>query len=128
MKKIIKTRRQTTAAEEDERREIREAVDETLRGLMNGKLIGERLLLKNIRFIGFLTLLVIIFILNRNEVEKMYRARAELIQKVKEARGEATSSAVKLTEISSRAEVTRRVQQAGLDLETSKDPPVRLEK
>lgn len=127
--KILKKRRQRQANDErDERQEIRGALDEALQELRDGKLLGERIVLRNLGFLFFLTVLVVFYIYNRNAVEAMYHTRVKLIKEVQEVRYKSLAIATELSKISSRAEVTRRLREAGLDLETSKDPPVVLKK
>ncbi|MDR1273253.1 MAG: hypothetical protein LBK12_01770 [Odoribacteraceae bacterium] len=127
--KILKKRRQRQANDErDERQEIRGALDEALQELRDGKLLGERIVLRNLGFLFFLTVLVVSYIYNRNAVEAMYHTRVKLIKEVQEVRYKSLAIATELSKISSRAEVTRRLREAGLDLETSKDPPVVLKK
>jgi hypothetical protein len=127
--KILNKKRQRQAADERaERREIRGALDEALQELRDGKLLGERIVLKNFGFLCFLMALVLAYIYNRNTVEAMYHKRVKLTKEVQEVRYKSIAVATELSKISSRAEVTRRLQQEGLDLETSKDPPIVLEK
>jgi hypothetical protein len=113
-----------TSSEKQERQEIQGALDESLRELMDGKLLGEKIIWGNLGIILFLTLLGIIYIYNRNEMEACYRARVNLIQEVEGARHESLSVSLRLMKISSQAEVIRRIEQEGLGLEVSKEPPV----
>jgi hypothetical protein len=112
-----------TAGKQEERR-----LDEALKELMDGKLIGEKLVWRNLGFIFFITSLAIFYIWNRNKVEGLYRERKVLTERVREERFESLVKELELMRVSSRAEVTRRVQEAGLGLETSGDPPICLEK
>jgi hypothetical protein len=109
-----------------ERQKSQGTLGESLQELMDGKLMGERIIWGNIRFLVFITALVVIYIYNRNTMEKLYMRRSELNREVKEARFESLTNNSELMKISSRSEVARRVQQEGLELETSKEPPVQL--
>lgn len=110
------------------RKERQETLDEALRELIDGKLLGDRIIWRNMGLILFFTFLIILYIYNRNQIEARYRARTSLIQEVEKARYESLSATLELMKISSQAEIVRRIEREGLGLEISKEPPVIIEK
>ncbi|MDR2131238.1 MAG: hypothetical protein LBP56_08790 [Odoribacteraceae bacterium] len=116
------------AAEQQERQEIQGALNDSLQELMDGQLLGDKIIWRNLGIILFLTFLGIIYIYNRNLMEARRRARVDLIQEVEGLRYESLSVALELIKISSQAEVVRRVEREGVGLEISKDPPIIIER
>jgi hypothetical protein len=101
---------------------------EPLQELINGKLLGEKIIRKHKWKIIFVVILVIFYIYNRNRIEARYRARVDLVKEVEALRYESLSVFLELMKTSSQAEVIRRVEQEKLGLEISRVPPVIIEK
>ena len=119
-----RVKRKKDKHEELEREEIRGALDDSLRELIDGKLLGEKIIWKNLPWIVAFTLLGMAYIHNRNRMETRQRERVSLIREVEGLRGEALTVSLELMKISSQAEVVRRVEREGLGLEVSRDLPV----
>ena len=119
-----RVKRKKDKHEELEREEIRGALDDSLRELIDGKLLGEKIIWKNLPWIVAFTLLGMAYIHNRNRMETRQRERVSLIREVEGLRGESLTVSLELMKISSQAEVVRRVEREGLGLEVSRDLPV----
>jgi len=107
--------------------EQKEALGDSMKDLLNGRLLADTVLRKNIWFILFLTLLGILYITNGYNMERLYMKKASMEKELSELRFESISTAAELTKISTQSEVLRLVREAGLDLVESKEPPVKIE-
>ena len=96
------------------------------RGL--GDVYKRQVLRKNIGFILFLTFLGIVYIANGYATEKLYMKKVSLEKELSELRFESITTTSELMRISVPSEVERRIQDAGLDLVQSKEPPVKIKK
>ncbi len=94
-----------------------------LRELMSGDLLTDRLILKNIGYIIFLSLLGAIYIGNRFHAESHVRKSTILQREVEELRAEALATSAELNSASRHSEVLRRVRERGLGLEELREPP-----
>ena len=92
--------------------EQKEVLAESMKEVLDGRLLADTVLRRNMGFILFLTLLGILYIANGYNTEKLYMKK----------------TASELMRISVPSEVERRVKEAGLDLVQSKEPPVKIEK
>ena len=84
------------------------------------------MLRKNIGFILFLTFLGIVYIANGYATEKLYMKKVNMEKELSELRFEAITTASELMRISVPSEVEKRIQEAGLDLVQSKEPPTKI--
>jgi len=94
--------------------------------LMSGILFSDVIILKNLWFIIFLTLLGAIYIGNRFHAEKVTRESSRLAREVRDLKAEALSTSASLMYVSKQSEVYRMVREKGLGLEELKTPPYRL--
>ena len=94
--------------------EQKEVLGDSMKELLDGRLLADTVLRKNIGFILFLTFLGIVYIANGYATEKLY------MKKVR--------TASELMRISVPSEVERRIQEAGLDLVQSKEPPTKIKR
>ena len=94
--------------------------------LMSGILFSDVIILKNLWFIIFLTLLGAIYIGNRFHAEKVTRESSRLTREVRDLKAEALSTSADLMYVSKQSEVYRMVREKGLGLEELKTPPYRL--
>lgn len=81
---------------------------------------------KHWKYIMMLVVLAIFYISNGYTVEKLIRKRNALEKEVKELRFESVHAAADLMFIRKQSEVLKRVNELGLDLEESKEPPIKL--
>lgn len=97
-----------------------------VKSLISGSLLGEKLILGNLGYIGLLTLIGAIYIGNRFHAEKVIRKTAILMEEVKELRSESMASSAELMYLSKQSEVLRLVRERGLELKELKEPPYKL--
>ncbi|MBP1666054.1 MAG: hypothetical protein H6Q23_914 [Bacteroidetes bacterium] len=97
-----------------------------MKELLSGIIFSDIIVLKNLWFILFLTLLGAIYIGNRFHAEKVTREIARLSAEVKDLRAEALSTSANLMSVSKQSEVYRMVREKGLGLEELKIPPYKL--
>ena len=94
--------------------------------LMSGIIFSDVIILKNLWFIIFLTVLGAIYIGNRFHAEKVTRESSRLAREVRDLKAEALSTSADLMYVSKQSEVYRMVREKGLGLEELKTPPYRL--
>jgi hypothetical protein len=70
--------------------------------------------------------IVIFYIANGYSMEKLYRKKSALETELKELRFESMTRSADLMFIRKQSEVIRRIREEGLDLESSKEPPIKL--
>ena len=108
--------------------ELKETVSATVRELLDGHTLADTVIRKNISFILFLTFLGIFYIANGYSAEKLYRRKMTMEREVKELRFESITTAAQLMFMSKQSEVKKRIQNEGLNLQESKEPPVKIYK
>src|SRR5512133_1278710 len=94
--------------------------------LLNGTMVSEKIILKNLGYFAMLTLLGAIYIGNRFHAEKITRESSKYQREVRDLRAEALSTSAGLMYASRRSEVFRMVKENGLSLEELKTPPYKL--
>lgn len=107
--------------------EQKEVLAESMKEVLDGRLLADTVLRRNMGFILFLTLLGILYIANGYNTEKLFMEKVKLEKELSDLRFESVTTASELMHISVPSEVERRVKEAGLDLVQSKEPPVKIE-
>jgi len=97
-----------------------------IRGLLSGTLISENLILRDMRYSALIALLIIIFIANRFNAERVERQIIVLEQEVSDLRAESLSVSADLGSVSRQSEITDLVKERGLGLEELREPPYRI--
>ncbi len=97
-----------------------------VKSLISGSLFSEKIILGNLPFILFLTVVGALYIANRFHAEKIIRQSDILKEEVRELRSEAIATTSELMYISRQSQVTRLVNQRGLQLKELKEPPYKL--
>ncbi len=97
-----------------------------IKDLLSGSIVTDRIILKNLGYFLFLTLLGAVYIGNRFHAEKIKRETTKLNNIVKDLRAESLSTSADLMYASKQSEVFKMVREKGLDLEELKIPPFRL--
>lgn len=105
--------------------EVRESVSSSVKGVLEGRLLADKLR-NNIRFVLFVTFLGIVYISNGYSTEKLHRRRVALEKEIRDLRFESITAAADLMFIRKQSEVIKRVKEEGLELEESKEPPIKL--
>jgi hypothetical protein len=111
----------------DEQKEQTESKRMSVRGLIDGSLLTREAVIKQLPYIIFLTLLILIYIGNRYHTEKVVRKTVELQNEVRELRSEAITTSAELMFISKQSEVTKLVKRKNLELEELEKPPKIIE-
>jgi len=111
----------------DEQKEQTESKRMSVRGLIDGSLLTREVVIKQLPYIIFLTLLILIYIGNRYHAEKVVRKTVELQNEVRELRSEAITTSAELMFISKQSEVTKLVKRKNLELEELEKPPKIIE-
>jgi hypothetical protein len=94
--------------------------------LLFGSMISEKIILKNLGYISFVTFLTAVYIGNRFNAEKITRESTKILREVKDLRAESISTSDELMYASRQSEVYRLVHERGLGLEELKSPPYKL--
>ncbi|HLP73382.1 MAG TPA: FtsL-like putative cell division protein [Bacteroidales bacterium] len=116
-------------AEEKAKKETKKQKNSTgslLRELLSGSIVTEKLILSNLGYIAFITILLSFYIANRFHAEKITREMSRVQREVRDLRAEALATSADLMYVSRRSEVFRLVKERGLNLEELKTPPYRL--
>lgn len=108
--------------------ELKETVGTSVKELLDGRILADKVIRRNIVFILFLTFLGIFYIANGYSTEKLYKKKVAMEREVRDLRFESITTAAQLMFISKQSEVKRRVNEEGLGLEESKEPPMKIYK
>ncbi len=100
----------------------------SIKDFIDGSILNSRNFIRQLPYILFLTLLALLYIANRYHAEKVVRETSRLRSEVKELRAEAITIASKLMNISKQSEVAKMVEERGLDLKESTEPPIIIKK
>ena len=106
-----------------EREEIRGF---SLKGFVNGNILGNITVSRQIPFILFLVFLATIYIANRFHAEKVVRELTTMKEEVKDLRAEQLTTASKLMNLSRPSKVQELVNEKGLGLSEPTKPPYKI--
>lgn len=90
--------------------------------VFGGSVLTENYFLKNMGFIVAIVLVMFLFIGHRYKVLQKMSEIERLEQELKDAKFESLTISSSLTEASRQGEIERRVEEAGLELEVSREP------
>ena len=110
----------------EEKQEKKESKFGSIKELLDGSLIANDFIVKQLPYIVFLVALAFIYIANRYHAEKVVRASIELSKEINDLRAEAITTSSELMFISKQSEVAKLVQQRGLGLNESLEPPKKI--
>lgn len=97
-----------------------------IRDLIDGSVLTRDIVIKQLPFIVFLTILAIFYIGNRYHAEKLVRRSGELQAELKELRAEAITVSAELMHMSRQSEVLKLLENNNLDLVESREPPDKI--
>jgi hypothetical protein len=97
-----------------------------LRDIMSGSLMTDQIILRNLGFMGMLTVLGALYIANRFHAERVTRDTLKLQKEVRELRAESLATSADLMYASRQSEVFRLVKERELGLEELREPPFRI--
>ena len=106
--------------------ELKETLESSVKELLDGRILADKVIRRNIAFILFLTFLGIVYIANGYATEKLYMKKVNMEKELSELRFESITTASELMRISVPSEVEKRIREAGLDLVQSKEPPTKI--
>ena len=95
----------------------------SFRGLIDGSLLTMRSFVLQIPFILFLVFLALVYIANRYHAEKVVREIDQIKSEVKDLRAEEITAATELMNLNRPTHVQALVEDRGLGLKMSDDPP-----
>lgn len=110
----------------EEKQERKESKLGSIKDLLDGSLIANDFVVKQLPYIVFLVVLAFIYIANRYHAEKVVRANIELSQEISDLRAEAITTSSELMFISKQSEVSKLIEKRGLGLKESVVPPGRI--
>jgi len=97
-----------------------------LKGILDGSLLTNTNVVKQVPYIIFLCILALIYISNRFHAEKVVREKDALQKEIKEMHSEAITTASELMKLSRQSEVSKLVREKGLNLVESTTPPIKI--
>lgn len=115
-------KKKTVSSKED----LKETLENSVEELLDGRILADKVIRRNIAFILFLTFLGLFYIANGYSTEKLYKKKVKMEKEVQELRFESITSAAQLMFMSKQSEVKKRINREGLNLQESKEPPVKL--
>lgn len=110
----------------DEQQERKELKFGAVKDLLDGNVLTKDIVVAQIPFIIFLTILAFFYIGNRYHAEKVVRESIILQKELDELRAEAITTASELMFISKQSEVSKLVQSRNLNLVESLEPPKKI--
>jgi hypothetical protein len=110
----------------EEKKENKASKKKVLKDVLDGSLLKSEQLVGQLPFIFFLSLLAIFYIANRYQAERIIAQSMQLEAEVKELRSEAVSVSSDLMSISKQSEVLKLINQKGMDLKESFEPPMKI--
>ncbi len=110
----------------DEQQERKELKFGAVKDLLDGSVLTKDIVVKQIPFIIFLTILAFFYIGNRYHAEKVVRESIILQKDLKELRAESITIASELMFISKQSEVSKLVKKRNLNLKESVVPPKKI--
>ncbi len=110
----------------EEKIERKEQKFGSIKDLLDGSLIANDFVLKQLPYIIFLVILAFIYIANRYHAEKVVRASIELTKEINDLRAEAITTSSELMFNSKQSEVAKLVESKDLGLTESVEPPKKI--
>jgi len=110
----------------DQKEEQKEVRKGTFRALIDGTIVTNKVIVRQLPYILFLTLLALIYIANRYHAERIVRETTRLKQEVKELRAESISTSAELMFKSSKTQVLKAIKEKNLGLKESRVPPRKI--
>jgi len=101
---------------------------ETLKTIIDGTILTNKSVVKQIPFIIFLVVLALFSITNRNISEKKINEINDLRKEVRELRANSITIASELMEISKQTTIYEEVKRRNIDLQEATEPPMKIKK
>ncbi len=110
----------------DQKAEQKEIRKGSVWDLFDGSVLTRERVVKQLPFVLFIAFLIILYIGNRYQAEKVIRQTQVLQAELKELRARAISTASELEFISRQTEVAKLVERRGLGLKEAVEPPIKI--
>ena len=98
----------------------------TFRSFIDGTVLANQVIIKQLPYILFLTFLAMIYIGNRYHAEKIVRESTRLKKEIQELRAESISTSAELMYKSTKTQVLRAINEKNLGLEEPVVPPGKI--
>ena len=110
----------------DHKEETKDYRKSRFRDIVDGSLLTREKVVKQLPFVLFLTMIIILYIANRYHAEKLVRRTLKMQIELKELRAESISTASELEYISRQSQVARLINERNMDLKQSEKPPYQM--
>jgi hypothetical protein len=110
----------------DHKEETKDYRRSRFRDIVDGSLLTRDKVVKQLPFVLFFTLIIILYIANRYHAEKLVLRTLEMQTELKELRAESISTASELEFISRQSQVARLIDERNMDLKQSEKPPYQM--
>ena len=109
-----------------EMHEVKTSKKGVLKEILDGSVLTREVVIRQLPFILFLTMLAFIYIGNRYHSEKLVRRANELHRELRDLRAQAITTSAELMHISRQSEVIKLMRQKELELKESMEPPKKV--
>lgn len=109
-----------------EKPEVKTSKKGVLKEILDGSVLTREVVIRQLPFILFLTMLAFIYIGNRYHSEKLVRRANELHRELRDLRAQAITTSAELMHISRQSEVIKLMRQKELELKESMEPPKKV--
>ena len=110
----------------DEKKEPKKTRKGSFRDVLDGSLLTNEWVVRQLPYIIFLVVLAFVYIGKRYHAERRLRRNIVLQKEINDLRAESITTAAELMLISKQSEVAKQVKERGLDLEESVVPPKKI--
>jgi len=110
----------------DQVEEIKESKKGILKEVFDGSILTRDVVARQLPYLVFLAFLALVYIGNRYHAEKIVRVESGLQSEIKELRAKSISIAAELMDVSRQSEVSRLIEEKGMDLKEAVQPPKKL--
>jgi hypothetical protein len=108
------------------KQEIKESSKFSLKDLLGGKVLEKDVVTRQIPFLLFVAMSILLYIFNQYQGENVMRQIMTLEKDIREMRAEAVSTAFDLQELSKQSEVKQMIIDLELPLQEAKTPPYKI--
>jgi hypothetical protein len=109
-----------------EKPEVKTSKKGVLKEILDGSVLTREVVIRQLPFILFLTMMAFIYIGNRYHSEKLVRRANELHRELRDLRAQAITTSAELMHISRQSEVIKLMRQKDLELKESMEPPKKV--
>ncbi|HAN18757.1 MAG: hypothetical protein A2X13_07140 [Bacteroidetes bacterium GWC2_33_15] len=110
----------------EEKKDKKEHRKGSVKDILDGSILTNDWVVRQLPYIVFLVILAFIYIGNRYHAEKIVRTNITMQKEINDLRAEAITTSAELMFISKQSEVIKRIKKNGLDLEESVVPPKKI--